>query len=536
MKLKRHGAVIGTAALVLAGTATLAGGGAADAAPPTYRTLTVSPSSGSTTNVNLEFDTNAQCPAPSSAMIVRLYGSGLPSGGENLMGNTSLGIVPKTGTHPVASITFKQALQNNGVIAPNGGYTVKALCVNNSGTTTYAEFVGNVTFTHGSAANYEASWTSSVDAPATETVLSAIGNTTYGTSVTLTATVSAGTVSGTPAVPSGGSVQFLDGADPIGDPVSIDGAGVATLSTRTIDPGSHSITAQYLPGGASYGGSTSAARTFSVATASSFSNTYTCVATGATVPVVATLTPTIGTLPSATGAKVLAPSVAKSIPAAVSTGVSFTVPQAAVASLKSAGVKSIGVAAPTFALPFGSKSIGLTGVTTPAAKVPATVTGPLTLTAAKPAVNKAFSMPAPGANVRVQMPASFAATVNIGTKLAATCSLVTPADQLTLGTKTVVKQGSTLTAKAPASVAKTAAVVVSALVKGANVLATGSVSVAEGATALGSATLDAKGKATITVAGSTLPPGSHTLTVSYAGDSATNAATSASVTVVVKTK
>jgi Bacterial Ig-like domain (group 3) len=83
------------------------------------------------------------------------------------------------------------------------------------------------------------------------------------TSVDLTATVTDTTPPGT-AIPTG-SVQFFDGATPIGSPVAL-AAGVALLHdtagfTFSAPGPTHSITAQYL-GSATISGSTSAAVTF----------------------------------------------------------------------------------------------------------------------------------------------------------------------------------------------------------------------------------------------------------------------------------
>lgn len=67
-------------------------------------------------------------------------------------------------------------------------------------------------------------------------------STTYGDSVTFTATVAA--VSPGAGTPSG-MVTFYDGATSIGTG-TLDGTGTATLTTSTLDAGSHSITASYV--------------------------------------------------------------------------------------------------------------------------------------------------------------------------------------------------------------------------------------------------------------------------------------------------
>jgi hypothetical protein len=88
-------------------------------------------------------------------------------------------------------------------------------------------------------------------ASTTTAVKTSDGDSTYGQSVTFTATVS--TASGTPT----GSVQFeIDGAK-VGSPVTLAGK-TATYSTSTVHAGSHAITAVY-GGGGSFAASTAAA-------------------------------------------------------------------------------------------------------------------------------------------------------------------------------------------------------------------------------------------------------------------------------------
>jgi hypothetical protein len=73
----------------------------------------------------------------------------------------------------------------------------------------------------------------------TTTVLAAAGApTTYGNNVTFTATVS--------PTPTGGTVQFWDGANYLGTPVAVNtGTGEASYSSTTLGAGTHVITAEY---------------------------------------------------------------------------------------------------------------------------------------------------------------------------------------------------------------------------------------------------------------------------------------------------
>ncbi len=92
----------------------------------------------------------------------------------------------------------------------------------------------------------------SVRLPSTTTVTTSDGSTVFGESVTFTATVSAtppGT--GTP----GGTVQFRVDGQPLGGAVTLAG-GTASRSTSALAVGSHTITADYTPGGQTFAGST----------------------------------------------------------------------------------------------------------------------------------------------------------------------------------------------------------------------------------------------------------------------------------------
>ncbi|MEP7097286.1 MAG: Ig-like domain-containing protein, partial [Dokdonella sp.] len=86
--------------------------------------------------------------------------------------------------------------------------------------------------------------------PTTTTVVSSLNPSTFGQSVTFTATVTGGTA------PTG-TVQFKDGATSLGAPVVLTGT-TATLTTAALSVGTHPITAVY-SGDSSNGGSLSPA-------------------------------------------------------------------------------------------------------------------------------------------------------------------------------------------------------------------------------------------------------------------------------------
>lgn len=81
--------------------------------------------------------------------------------------------------------------------------------------------------------------TATVKATTTTAVTSSANPSDLGQSVTFTATVTSG--SGTPT----GSVQFKDGGTNLGAAVSLNGSGVATVSTSSLTVGTHTITADY---------------------------------------------------------------------------------------------------------------------------------------------------------------------------------------------------------------------------------------------------------------------------------------------------
>ncbi|HWD07580.1 MAG TPA: Ig-like domain-containing protein, partial [Actinomycetota bacterium] len=74
------------------------------------------------------------------------------------------------------------------------------------------------------------------------TVSSSLNPSAAGQSVTFSATVTAvAPGAGTP----GGSVQFEDGGNPIGSPATLDGSGVASVSSSSLGVATHTITAAY---------------------------------------------------------------------------------------------------------------------------------------------------------------------------------------------------------------------------------------------------------------------------------------------------
>ena len=225
------------AGAVVASTATLLGGGAANAA--TIGTLTVSPATSSTGDVFGTLTTSSPCPAGATNTIARLFGAGLPAGGENLTGNTGLGATTPAGSGfaITAGNTFKDLFQGAGIVAPSGQYTIKVFCQNAPGNIQYGEYVGLINFTPLSpAVTFDGSYTTSVPATPTTTTVAPIAPSTFGSPVTLTANIS-------PAA--AGTVQFKDGGVNLGTPQTVV-AGAATFTTSSLNAGTHPITAEFV--------------------------------------------------------------------------------------------------------------------------------------------------------------------------------------------------------------------------------------------------------------------------------------------------
>ena len=145
------------------------------------------------------------------------------------------------------NVTFKDGLTTLGTTAVGAGgnatLVTSALSVGIHSLT--AQYAG----TTGYSASNSAAYSHTVNKAATSIVLgSSLNPSTPGASVTFTATISS--AGGTPA----GSINFFDGASPLGS-VVISG-GVATYTTSALSSGTHAITATYAAT-ASFSGSTS---------------------------------------------------------------------------------------------------------------------------------------------------------------------------------------------------------------------------------------------------------------------------------------
>ncbi|MEO8193229.1 MAG: Ig-like domain repeat protein, partial [Gemmatimonadales bacterium] len=183
-------------------------------------------------------------------------GSACPASGGVL---GSLNVTPAGVNFVVPNNTFAKLIVP---LASNEGGTYQSATLINAGAVIISNtLVGStreicIQSTNGSGTNLS-TLTIAYGASATTTaVTSTINPSTFGQSVTFTATVSSG--SGTPT----GSVQFKDGAANLGSPVTLL-AGSATFATSALVAGAHSITAVYTATGV-FTGSTSPALTQTV--------------------------------------------------------------------------------------------------------------------------------------------------------------------------------------------------------------------------------------------------------------------------------
>jgi hypothetical protein len=173
---------------------------------------------------------------------------------------TVAAVAPGTGT-PTGTVTFKDGTATLGTGTLTGGtatFSTSALIVGNHSIT--AVYGGDSSFSSSTAA----ALTQTVNTGASATTVASSANpSASGQTVTFTVTVTAvAPASGTPT----GGVTFMDGTATLG--AGALSAGKATFSTSALTVGNHSITVVY-GGDGSFSGSTSAALTQAVNTASS---------------------------------------------------------------------------------------------------------------------------------------------------------------------------------------------------------------------------------------------------------------------------
>lgn len=248
---------------VAAGALVFAGTGVASAAPD-LGTLTITPVTGTTSSLlSARTAPGEACPSDSTGILIHLTGPGISSANDLLQGNTDMSLVggPNGNISTPVSNTFRDVFEANTITAPNGDYTVRLACIGPDFFTETGEFEQVVTFTHGAGqANFVSNYATVVENVNTSTVITGPAASTFGDSVTLTATVS--------PTPSGGTVTFKEGATTLGTG-PVNGSGVATYTASNFSVGANNITAEYsgvagAAGAAGYNASTSSAFTHTV--------------------------------------------------------------------------------------------------------------------------------------------------------------------------------------------------------------------------------------------------------------------------------
>jgi len=215
---------------------------------------------------------------------------------------------PSTYGQPVtysATVTFTFGAPTGSVTFKDGTTTLGSAAVNSSGVasiTTTKTSVGarSITAVYGGSTDNAGSTspvfaqTVNQDATTTSAVTSSLNPSTYGQSVTYSATVT----SATGVIPSG-AVAFKDGTSILGN-VSLNSAGVATFTTTKTSAGARSITAAYA-GTVNFTGSTSPILSQTVnqdaTTTSAVTSTLNPSTYGQSVTYLATVTSATGVIP-----------------------------------------------------------------------------------------------------------------------------------------------------------------------------------------------------------------------------------------------
>jgi flagellar basal body rod protein FlgG len=197
--------------------------------------------------------TSGACPDPATNFVIKLEGGNIPSpaSAPNLTGNTDGGIIAGFSTGSFSALSSKTlvafASANGLPKLGDGAYTITLVCREALASASLGDYVGTFTISNNGD-------TVTVGGPVvdsdTTTILATSPSTTaaWGASVTLTAVVD-GTGTETNPV---GTVQFKDGATPIGSPVTVaNGPSGTATATTTIVPaatGLHTYGADFVAG------------------------------------------------------------------------------------------------------------------------------------------------------------------------------------------------------------------------------------------------------------------------------------------------
>jgi hypothetical protein len=354
--------------------------------------------------------------------------------------------------------------------------------------------------------------TLTVTAASTTTTLTAPGSGTYGTNVTLTATV-ASTTSGTP----GGSVTFYNGGTILGTG-TLNGGGVATLSTSKLPGGTDNVTATYGAAG-NYTGSSSSPSSITINQATQ-TITFAAIASRA-----------YGSAPFAVTAS---SSAGNSYPVTISVQSGPATIGGGTVTLTGAGTVVL-QASQAGDANYSSATTTQTFQVTPAQLTVSANNASRAFGAANPTFNGSVTGAVGSDSFSESFTTSATTTSNVGSypivPAVTGAQLASYNVNIVNGTLTVSGASTTTTLSAPGSASYGASVTLTATATSTAGTPGGIVTFYSGSTSLGTGTLDGTGAAALTT--TTLAVGTDTLTATYAatGNFATSTSPSSSITV-----
>jgi hypothetical protein len=222
---------IGNTTVVTDGSGNATIGPIVFAVPPGQSVITAT-ATDLTTNDTTEF---SQCPAAGPATTTGVVSSLNPSTfGQSVTFTATV----SGGTSPTGTVSFFDGVTPLGTVALAGNtaaLTTSSLAVGTHPIT--ATYNGDVDDTPSTSSPVSQVVNAAGPGVTATSLVSSLNPSTVGQAVTFTATVSGGT---SPT----GTVQFFDGASPLGAPVALSG-NMAALTTSALAAGTHPITAVY---------------------------------------------------------------------------------------------------------------------------------------------------------------------------------------------------------------------------------------------------------------------------------------------------
>ncbi|WP_435011947.1 Ig-like domain repeat protein (plasmid) [Tundrisphaera lichenicola] len=456
-------------------------------------------------------------------------------------------VEPGSGT-PTGTVTFYEGETPLGLATLSAGTaTIHPTGLSSGSHSITAVYAGDSNF----RTTTSASASLDVNQASTSTVLATPSAVVFGQSATLSATLTAiAPGSGTPT----GIVTFFEGITLLGT-ATLDGSGVATFHPSNLSVGDHSITASYA-GDSNFTVSDATAVTLTVTRSPSTATVAptTAVVFGQSATLSATLTATAPGSGTPTGSVTF-------LDGAISLG-NATLDGSGTASISASGL-SVGAHAITITYAGDAGFLGSTSsvvnLVVSQASTTATVTPPLSIAFSQSAtLTVTLAANSPGAGTPTGTVTFFDGATNLGTATlnGSASATITPSG-FSVGTHTitatyagdgnflgstsaianlsVTTEASTTTITPVVSAATYGqAVTFTAAVASANAVPstpTGTVTFFDGATSLGSGTLDGSGNASFTT--STLGAGSHTISAVYNGDADFGSSTSSTTTQVI---